>query len=97
MNAESFRELMDDEANHKLVLELVDRFVNRDIKWQIVEAYNEAIANQPMQELRGELVSMKDGIAQVKILDPMPSVTGSFRVVVDGGLAGWRRGCCLFW
>lgn len=46
------------------------------------------IANPPMQELRGELVSMKDGIAQVKILDPMPNVTGSFRVVVDGGLAG---------
>lgn len=69
------------------MLELIDRYVNRDIKWQIVEAYNEAI-QPPMPELRGELVEIKDGTAFVKVLDPTPNVTGPFRVVVDGGLAG---------
>lgn len=56
------------------------------------ESFSDVLADTAnrslVPELRGELVAMKDGIAQVKILDPMPNVTGSFRVVVDGGLAG---------
>lgn len=46
--AKHFDDVLADSQNLALVLELIGRFTSRDIKWQIVEAYNEALAEKPI-------------------------------------------------